>query len=297
MQANRSRIRSQARESIRAEALVFASSASTEMQRTISLASERGASSWLTCRPLKAHGFTLSKSEFRDALDLRLNRLPPRLPSSCSCGKQFTVCHALSCSSGGFPSIRHNELRDVTARLLKRVSYQVAVEPHLQPLSGEQLRYRSAIADDQVRLDVVVSGIWGGRFERTYIDVRVFNPHAPLNRSDALAASYTHHERENRRAYEQRIREVEHSSFVHAVFSTTGGMGKSATSLFKKIALLLAEKSGDAYSTIMASLRCQISFSLIHSSIMCLRGSRRLFAPAVAADSAAIVVAEARVPH
>ena len=74
-------------------------------------------------------------------------------------------------------------------------------------------------------------------------------------------------------------------------------MGKSATSLFKRIALLLAEKSGDAYSTIMASLRCQISFSLIRSSIMCLRGSRRLFAPAVAADSAAIVVAEARLPH
>ena len=297
VQANRSRIRSQARESIRAEALVFASSASMEMQRTISLASERGASSWLTCRSLEAHGFTLSKSEFRDALDLRLNRLPPRLPSSCSCGKQFTVCHALSCPLGGFPSIRHNELRDVTARLLKRVSYQVAVEPHLQPLTGEQLRYRSAIADDQASLDLVASGIWGGRFERTYIDVRVFNPHAPSNRSDSLAASYTHHEREKRRAYEQRIREVEHSSFVPAVFSTTGGMGKSATSLFKRIALLLAEKSGDTYSMIMASLRCQISFSLIRSSIMCLRGSNRLFAPAVAVDSAAIVVAEARVPH
>ena len=90
---------------------------------------------------------------------------------------------------------------------------------------------------------------------------------------------------------------MEHSTFVPAVFSTTGGMGKSATSLFKRIALLLVEKSGDAYSTIVASLRCQISFSLICSSIMCLRGSRRLFAPAVAADSAAIVVAEARVPH
>ena len=214
------------------------------MQRTIALASEHGASSWLTYRPLKAHGFTLSKSEFRDALDLRWNRLPPRLPSSCSCGQQFTVCHALSCPLGGFPSIRHNVLRDITARLLKRVSYQVAVESHLQPFSGEQLRYRSAIADDQARLDVVASGIWGGWFERTYIDVRFFNPHV----------------REKRRAYEQSITEVEHSSFVPAVSSTTGGMGKSATSLFKRIALLLAEKSEDVYSTIMASLRCQISF-------------------------------------
>ena len=97
---------------------------------------------------------------------------------------------------------------------------------------------------DQARLDVVASGIWGGRFERTYIDVRVFNPHASSNRSNSLAATYVRHEKAKRRAYEQRLREVEHSSFVPAIFSTTGGMGKHGASLYKRIASLLAAKTG-----------------------------------------------------
>ena len=42
------------------------------------------------------------------------------------------------------------------------------------------------------------------------------------------------------------------SFFVPAVFSTTGGMGWHASSLYKIIAALLSEKSGEPYSTLMA---------------------------------------------
>ena len=247
---------------------------------------------------MKRHGFTLTKSEFRDAVHLRYDWLPAKLPSSCTCGHQVTVCHALSCPLGGFPSIRHNEVRDLTAHLLKRVAHQVTVEPHLQPLTGEQLHYRTAIADDQARLDVVASGIWGGRFERTFIDVRVFNPHAPSSRSNSLTASYVRQEKIKRRSYEQRIRDVENASFVPAIFSTTGDMGKHATALYKRIASILADKTGVKYSAVMASIRCRISFALLRSSIMCLRGSRRLFenVPALA-NSATLVVAEAAIAH
>ncbi len=38
---------------------------------------------------------------------------------------------------GGFPTLRYNELRDMTASLLTEVCSNVATEPHLQPLSGE----------------------------------------------------------------------------------------------------------------------------------------------------------------
>ena len=53
------------------------------------------------------------------------------LPTNCVCGKPFTVEHALSCSYGGFPTIRHNELRNVTASLLSQVCSNVQVEPQL----------------------------------------------------------------------------------------------------------------------------------------------------------------------
>ena len=42
---------------------------------------------------------------------------PGRLPAKCACGAVFSVEHALSCPKGGFPSIRHNEIRNLTATL------------------------------------------------------------------------------------------------------------------------------------------------------------------------------------
>ena len=35
------------------------------------------------------------------------------LPTNCICGKPFTIEHSLSCSFGGFPTIRHDKLCDV----------------------------------------------------------------------------------------------------------------------------------------------------------------------------------------
>ena len=134
--------------------------------RTIDLARERGASSWLTCKPLRHYGFNLTKGEFRDGLCLWYGWTPQRLPSSCVCGVTASVSHLLSCPVGGFPSMRHNEIRDITAWLLKIACNNVANEPSLQSLIGEQLHYRTAITEDSIKamngdpLDLGL-GIWG----------------------------------------------------------------------------------------------------------------------------------------
>ena len=106
-------------------------SLSSSLHRSVLLSGESGSSSWLTALPLTEHGFALHKGAFRDALCLRYGWRPPLLPSSCVCGKRFTVEHALGCPCGGFPSIRHNELRDITAELLTEVCHSVGVEPTL----------------------------------------------------------------------------------------------------------------------------------------------------------------------
>ena len=69
--------------------------------------------------------------------------------------------------------MRHNGIRDVTARLLEKVGISVSIELILQPLTGERLRYRTANVEDCAWLDVAANGLWGSRFERTRIDVRV----------------------------------------------------------------------------------------------------------------------------
>ena len=53
--------------------------------------------------------------------------------------------NTLNCKRGGFVSTRHNDVRDFTAQLLSEVCHDVAVEPLLTPLTGETLKYKTAI--------------------------------------------------------------------------------------------------------------------------------------------------------
>ncbi len=126
-------------------------------------------------------------------------------------------------------AITDNELRDITASLLKETCHGVATEPTLQPVTSETFEGASTNKQDGARLDVVVDGFWGGTFERTYLDVRVFNPLAPSNQKRSMSATYRSHEKEKKRQYEQRVRQIEHSSFCPLVFSLTGGLAPIAT--------------------------------------------------------------------
>ena len=254
-------------------ATALKASSSHSLQRAMDLAQEKGASSWLTTLPLEEFGFTLHKTAFSDAIALRYGWQPSRCPSSCACGSNFSVEHALSCPKGGFPIVRHNEIRDLTANLLTEVCHDVCVEPTLQPITGETFSNATANSEDGARLDVAASGFWGGRFERAFFDVRVFNPHAPSNRQP-LPSCYRKHENLKKRAYEQRVREVEHGSFIPLVFSLTGGMGNAASVCYKCLASLISAKRDTSYSSTLAWIRCSLSFSLLRSSIQCIRGAR-----------------------
>ena len=188
------------------------------------LAAEKGVSNWLTCRPLKHHGLSLHKGAFRDAVCLHYGWTPLRLPQSCTSGAAFTVLHALSCPVGGYSSLRHNELRDLTATMLTSAAHDTSIEPRLLPLSGENFHRRTAIREDGARLDADASGgrVWGGRgLSEPLFDIRVFNPHARPNSVHSIPAAYAKHEREKPSHYEERVREVEHATFVPLVFSAT----------------------------------------------------------------------------
>lgn len=181
--------------------------------------------------------------------------------------------HELSCPKGGFTILRHNEIRDLTANVLSEVCHNVCIEPHLQPLSGEVLTGACANREDGARVDIAVDGFWGDTREWAFFDVRIFNPMARSN-CQPIQSCYRKHENEKKRAYEQRIREVEHGSFTPLVFSATGGMGAAAKICFKRLASRIAEKTDSPYSTTLAWLRTSLSFSLLRSAIQCIRGTR-----------------------
>ena len=130
-----------------------------------------------------------------------------RNKSSCVCGASFTTCHVLSCPKGGYLYVQLS---------------------------------KSANKSDGACLDIVVNGFWGGRFEKSYLDIHIFNPHSATNCSTSIGGCYTRHKNEKKKQYEQRICEVECSSFTPIVLSAIGGMARQATMFYKHLASLIS---------------------------------------------------------
>ena len=89
------------------------------------------------------------------------------------------VCVCVTYHKGGIPTLRHNEIRDLTAELLKEQASNVSTEPRLQPLHDERFQFRSANGEDEARLDARASDFWC-KGQEAFFDIRVFYPIAPL---------------------------------------------------------------------------------------------------------------------
>ena len=105
--------------------------------------------------------FSLHKGDFRDAICLCYGWSLAHLPTECICGASFTVDHAFTCPHGGYPTLRHNEIRDITAQLMSEVCPNVATEPVPQPVTNERFFHRSANTGTDARLDVRAQGFGG----------------------------------------------------------------------------------------------------------------------------------------
>ena len=237
---------------------------------------EAGASNWLTSLPINDKGFSLSKHEFWDAINLRYGWPISRLSSKCACGANFDVGQALSCKKGGFIAQRHNELRDMTADLLAEVCHDVCVEPPLNQLSGESFSHKTANTSDEARLDISARSVWA-RNQRSFFYIRVFDPKAQRFRGQSLQQTYVTNEKEKKRVYNERVLQVENGTFTPLVFSVTGGMGQECKVFFKRVSLLIADKRNEKLSAVSSWIRTRTSFALLRSSLMCLRGSRHRY--------------------
>ncbi len=76
----------------------------------------------------------------------------------------------------------------------------------------------------------------------------------------SVYSCYRKHELEKKRAYEQRIIEVEHATFTPIVLSASGGLAKGATIFFKRLATMLTEKWDRTSPTAQLSLETMQAF-------------------------------------
>ena len=242
-----------------------------KLKRCIELAGEKGAGAWLTALPLQSMGYVLNKQEFRDATCLRYGWKIPNTPSYCGCKTKNSVDHTLNCKLGGYVNMRHNNIRDFEATLLREVCKDVKVEPELLPLGNTDTL--STNTAEKARLDVSAVGVWSA-MERTFLDVRVMHPNSPSYLDKTPDQIYKQHEREKKRTYNDRILHVEKGSFSPLIFSTTGGMGPECAKYHKRVAELIANKRGELYSDVVNHIRTRIRFSLLKSVLIAVRGER-----------------------
>ena len=82
--------------------------------------------------------------------------------------------------------------------------------------------------------------------------------------------------RMRKRKYATRVLEIEQGTFTPLVFSTTGGMGEECQRFHRRLVELLASKKGEDYSATISWIRCKVSFAVLRTALLCLRGSRPL---------------------
>ena len=246
---------------------------SSEKAKVLEAIQEKGAASWLSALPIKSQGYALDKQSFRDAISIRYGIPLHKLPSHCVCGSPFSVEHALTCKKGGFVSSRHNEVRRITADLLKEVCNDVEEEPMLQEVTGEHFKAKTAKKEKDARLDVAARGFWM-RGQQAFCDVRVFNPLAKCHRSKPLAKIHEINEKEKKVKYAARVIEIEHGTFTPLVFSCFGGMSRECSYFYKRLAEKIAEKRDVSISEATCFVRTKICFSLVKSLVLCIHGSR-----------------------
>ena len=129
-------------------------------------------------------------------------------------------------------SLRHNELRDLTAELLTEICKDVSKEPALSNLTD---------TEEELRADVSARGLWQP-MQRAFIDVRVFHPFAPSYRNQSVSATFKSMENEKKRKYNRRIIERENGTFTPLIFTSNGGMSRETSIFFSRIAEMICEK-------------------------------------------------------
>ena len=130
---------------------------------------------------------------------------PSRTPTSCVCGANFTVEHVLSCPHGGFPSIRHNEIRDITANLLTEVCNDVCVKTDLQEITTEELSGRLGITTEGARLDILPM-VFGVEDSSGPSWTSGCSMHHLIRSYTTIKKCFRKHNLEKKRAYDQRDR-------------------------------------------------------------------------------------------
>jgi len=134
-------------------------------------------SSWVSFPPLGKRDFYLHQIDYRDAICLRYGWKLDNIPQCCNCGAHFTMDDTMVCHMGGFLTVRHNEIRAITASLPIEVCHNISTEP-----PSTFLLVKSSLVNLQIETIMIarifMQEVTGTTHKMHFIDVGVFYPNA-----------------------------------------------------------------------------------------------------------------------
>ena len=107
-----------------------------------------------------------------------------------------------------------------------------------------------------------------------FFDVRVTHVNSRYKQGKSTATIFREQENEKNRKYNQRVLDVEMGTFTPLMFGTNGGMGVDCQNFLRTLANKLSIKNNESYASSITWLRIQLSFALLRTVHMCVRGSR-----------------------
>ena len=193
----------------------------------------------------------------------------------CECGQNNSIDHSLNCNLGGFVIMRHNCFRDLFADVLDSVCKDVSIEPPLISLTDEEKITIRGNIEEGARLDIACRSFWTP-MQKSMYDVRVTHINSPSNRAKPVKLILADHEKMKKSAHLERVQQVEHASFTPLVFATNGAMVEEADHFCTVLAEKLCSKNGCSYADIKNYIRKRLSFTVIKSALIALRGKRKM---------------------
>ena len=70
------------------------------------------------------------------------------------------------------------------------------------------------------------------------------------------------------------VMEIEQGTFTPLVFTTTGRMADECVKYHSRLPELIVNKKGESYSCAISWIRAKVSFAVVCSAKLCLRGTR-----------------------
>ena len=91
-----------------------------------------------------------------------------------------------------------------------------------------------------------------------------------------LETVFRQQENTKKREYNERVIRIEHGSFTPIVTSAYGGYGRETSRFISLLIEKVAEKH-DMHTSLVANyIRTKLSFEIVRSQVLCVRGSRTL---------------------